>query len=247
MELVKVWKKHENYMKNTYGWGDKEWNQYKNHLTDILHQNTKIHQKHKEYMRQNYDWNNDKWKNYKNYMKQYSHDPEPIKLPTSMRSYGKVDSNLKNNDTKEIEELLSNPPKSWRKMFREEKISETPTIKEVLSLLNKTAGGAESFETEGSKSFPVPKDVKEAAMKGIRLSHKFDYPSYRGIGLARAIQLVTQQTVNERSLQRMRNFFVRNQRYTSYINFNNDTKPSRSYLAWLNWGGDPGYKWSSKF
>lgn len=153
------------------------------------------------------------------------------------------------NFSKEIEGYLKNPPNSWRKMFREQGIPETPTIKQVLSLLSKTAGGYESLETETSSSNPKTykptKAVRDAAMKGIRLSYKHNYPSYNGIGLARAIQLAVEPTVWKRTIERMSAFFGRNKRYENLSGFNNDTNPSKSYLAWLNWGGTPGRDWAN--
>ena len=151
------------------------------------------------------------------------------------------------SNKKEINKLLKNPPKSWRKLFRSEGISETPTITEVLSLLGITAGGNPSSEAADNESNPKdlkpPSKVREEAMKGVLLSHEFDYPSYRGIGLARGIQLATQPTIWKRSAERMNAFFGRNARYESLPDFGNDENPSKSYLAWLNWGGSSGRDW----
>ena len=132
-------------------------------------------------------------------------------------------------------------------MFLEEGLSETPTITQVLSLLEKTAGGSESFElatgVENPKNLVPPENVRKEAMKGVRLSHEFDYPSYRGIGLARAIQLATQPTIWETSAERMSAFFKRNIRYRNLEGFGDEQNPSKSYLAWLNWGGNSGLDW----
>ena len=103
------------------------------------------------------------------------------------------------SNKKEINKLLKDPPKSWRKMFIEEGISETPSISEVLSLLEETAGSNPSLErdtgTNNPKDLTPPDKVRSEAMKGIRLSYEFNYPSYKGIGLARAVQLATQPTI----------------------------------------------------
>jgi hypothetical protein len=82
--------------------------------------------------------------------------------------------------------------------------------------------------------------VRQEAMQGIRLSHENNYPSYKGIGLARAIQLATQEKIWKRSVERMQAFFKRNAR------FKNSKSPSKSYLSWLNWGGSSGQEWVSK-
>jgi hypothetical protein len=75
------------------------------------------------------------------------------------------------------------------------------------------------------------------------LSYENNYPSWKGIGLARAIQLATQDKIWERSRDRMSAFFSRNQYYKRQKGFGDDDSPSKSYLAWLNWGGDAGEKW----
>lgn len=157
-----------------------------------------------------------------------------------------VNSSIEQNK-REISKLLKDPPKSWRAMFLSEGISETPTIAQVLSLLEDTAGSNPSLERETSsvnpKTFIPPNSVRAEAMKGIQLSYDFNYPSYKGIGLARAIQLATQETVWERSLERMNAFFQRNKRYQELDGFGDDNNPSKSYMAWLNWGGTSGWNW----
>jgi len=151
---------------------------------------------------------------------------------------------------KEIEKYLSDPPRSWRKMFLEQKIPETPSISQVLSLLDRTAGENLSNERktsdENPKNFIPPNSVREEAMKGIRLSYEHNYPSYNGIGLARAIQLAIEPSIWKNSVDRMKAFFGRNSRYETLAGFNNDQNPSKSYLAYLNWGGISGKKWVEK-
>lgn len=132
-------------------------------------------------------------------------------------------------------------------MFISQGLTETPTITQVLSLLDKTAGSNPSNErstsTENPKDFQPPEKVRTEAMKGIQLSYEHNYPSYNGIGLARAIQLVIEPTIWKRSVERMSAFFKRNKRYEDMAGFNDDTNPSKSYLAYLNWGGKSGMKW----
>jgi len=147
---------------------------------------------------------------------------------------------------KEIQQLINTGPSSWRKMFKQQGLSETPKVKDVLeTLLEKTAGGQDAGP-RGEAKYRPPQAVRKEAMKGIRLSHQFNYPSYNGIGLTRAIQLVVMDKIWERSINRMYKFFTRNQRYKSYKGFGDDKNPSRSYLSWLVWGGDSGYEWSKK-
>ena len=160
-----------------------------------------------------------------------------------------VSSDLQKN-RKTIKDLLKDPPSSWKKLFKSEGISETPTIEEILSLLEETAGSNVSGERETSsenpKSLKPPAQVRKDAIKGVLLSHIHNYPSWKGIGLARAIQLATQDKIWKHSGERMAAFFKRNQYYKSQTGFGDDEKPSKSYLAWLNWGGDAGEEWMNK-
>jgi len=164
------------------------------------------------------------------------------------RAISSLTTNAKmDNTTSEITKMLKSPPSSWRKMFLQEGISETPTISQVLSLLDETAGSNISLERDTSsnnpKNFVPPESVRKEAMKGIRLSYENNYPSYKGIGLARAVQLATQPTIWLTSAERMNAFFKRNQRFES---LGSDSNPTKSYLAWLNWGGSSGRDWVNK-
>ncbi len=153
-----------------------------------------------------------------------------------------VNSKLEN----EIQSLIDNSPKSWKKLFISEGLGENPKVRKVLkTLLEKTAGGKDAGNT-GEFIYKVPQNVRTEAMKGIRLSHEHNYSSYNGIGLTRAIQLVIVEKIPERSAKRMYNFFNRNQRYKTYKGFNDDINPSRSYLSWLDWGGTSGNVWINK-
>ena len=135
-------------------------------------------------------------------------------------------------------------------MFIQEGISETPTINQVLSLLDETAGSNVSLERETSESNPKvyipPQSVRKEAFKGVELSYKNNYPSYKGIGLARGIQLATQDKIWKNSINRMNAFFKRNKRYETLRGFNDDENPSKSYLSWLVWGGSSGRDWAEK-
>lgn len=154
-------------------------------------------------------------------------------------------SPAKNRQT--IQELLKNPPKSWQKLFREEGLSANPSIEEILSMLDETAGSNPSGEMEtdsdNPKNLKPPAGVRKDAMKGVLLSYENNYPSWKGIGLARGVQLATQDQIWRRSADRMSAFFKRNQYYKDQTGFGDDANPSKSYLAWLNWAGDAGEKW----
>ena len=156
-----------------------------------------------------------------------------------------VDSNAFLSPTQEVQEYLNNPPSTWQKLFTSHGLPEHPTIDQVITtFLSKTAGGKNSHEEDTELVGDIPEQVREEALKGVRLSYTHNYPSYEGIGLARAIQLVTQDKIHSESKRRMCAFFSRNKRYQKMKGFGDDQRPSKSYLAWLNWGGDAGYDWA---
>ncbi len=156
-----------------------------------------------------------------------------------------VDSNAFLSPTQEVQEYLNKPPSTWQKLFASHGLPQHPTIDQVITtFLSKTAGGKDSHEEDSQLIGDIPEQVREEALKGIRLSYTNNYPSYEGIGLARAIQLVTQDKIHSESKRRMCAFFSRNKRYQKMKGFGDDQRPSKSYLAWLNWGGNAGYDWA---
>jgi hypothetical protein len=111
-----------------------------------------------------------------------------------------------------------------------------------MMLIGITAGGRESGDSPTGKN-RVPRDVKEAAMKGLRLSHANNYGAWNFIGIARAIELVLMPGVSDRTTERVHNYLFRHAKDKAGKNFGNDATPSRGYMAWLNWGGDPAVRW----
>lgn len=139
--------------------------------------------------------------------------------------------------------LLADAPPAWRSLFRRHGLGEKPSVAQVLTLLERTPSGA-SAGPKGKGTFAVPKNVSRAAWRGLVLAHKHNYASESGIGLARAFQLATKPTVPERTVRRMKAYFDRHTSDRDAANFGNDVRPSRGYIAWLNWGGDPGQRWA---
>lgn len=75
-------------------------------------------------------------------------------------------------------------------------------------------------------------NVQQAAKKGI------------GSGVQRAVNLKNQDTLSPSTVKRMKAFF---DRHSAYKKNHKKTKPySKSYISWLLWGGDPGYRWAKK-
>jgi len=71
-------------------------------------------------------------------------------------------------------------------------------------------------------------------------------PGGTAVGLARAHQLVKQETLSERTVLRMYSFFSRHEPDKQATGFNSGEEgyPSKGRVAWDLWGGDAGYSWS---
>lgn len=94
--------------------------------------------------------------------------------------------------------------------------------------------------------FTPPKGAKEAAKRGLELLKlkKAATP----VGIARARDLVNGKTLSPSTVKRMYSFFSRHEvdKESKAWKEQTPTNPSKGYIAWLLWGGDPGYAWARK-
>jgi len=152
----------------------------------------------------------------------------------------------------EIAQMLASMPSDWSRQYRNGAqqlnfaggavLPSKPRPEDVVALIGITAGGNLSRDSATGPN-KVPAAVREAAMKGLRLSHKNNYGAWNFIGIGRAVELAIMPSVSDETMKRMRNYFTRHLKDKNAANFGNDAKPSRGYMAWLNWGGDAGYEW----
>lgn len=177
------------------------------------------------------------------------------------RQRGSMSRDERADNEKRINELLSNPPRAWRKQLgiaRQEldnlnldAPSERPDANEIIeTVLELTAGSNKPGSSQwagprGEEDVEVPLSVAREAMKGIELSARENYGGFKFIGLARAIQLATRPKIWRRSVKRMRGYFSRHQSDQGAKGFRDDERPSDGWLAWLNWGGDSARAWLS--
>ena len=160
----------------------------------------------------------------------------------------------------EINQMLKNMPSDWKAQLnnnsqklrfaspaQQSGTPHAPDAHSVLRALNLNNRGELSSEVkpgqEPTSGNPVPEDVREAAMEGVRLSHRNNYGGYDFIGVARGIQLAISPNISDAALNRMRMYFDRKTKQDrlsdQYVN-----KNGKRYWSWLNWGGDPGARWS---
>jgi len=68
-----------------------------------------------------------------------------------------------------------------------------------------------------------------------------------GSGVQRAVNLKNRTQMSPSTVRRMKAFFDRHKK-NKEINPKHKDEPwkDRGYVAWLLWGGDPGYTWAQK-
>ena len=98
----------------------------------------------------------------------------------------------------------------------------------------------------------IPKGVKARAVQGKTLVG-MGFKGGEVLGIARATQLIQQDTISIDDLRVIRNWFARHviTSRPSYIEWKNNMRPiSKEYknkirgaIAWLLWGGDEGLSW----
>lgn len=145
-----------------------------------------------------------------------------------------------------IQQMINTAPKQWLDMFQHHGLGKKPTVDKLIDVVLDYTPTMRSSGAEGKAKYVPPKKVRKEAWKGLVLAHKHNWSSVSGIGLVRAMQLVVEPKIWERSVLRMKAYFSRHTIDKQGKNFGNDAKPSRGYIAWLAWGGDSGKAWSDK-
>jgi hypothetical protein len=98
---------------------------------------------------------------------------------------------------------------------------------------------------EEKKCFTPPEEVAEAAKKGLLLKEKFNRGGTE-VGWERAKQLKQRAPVSSSEIIKIANYFSRHEVDKKAKNFGNESNPSKGYIAWLLWGGEPGKKWAKE-
>lgn len=105
--------------------------------------------------------------------------------------------------------------------------------------------------------FRPPKSVSEAAEKGLEYRRKaggkgglsVSEANKEGIGsgVQRAVNLKNRDELSPSTVKRMKAFFDRHEKNKAISpEFKDSPWRDRGYVAWLIWGGDPGYAWAKK-
>lgn len=104
-------------------------------------------------------------------------------------------------------------------------------------------------------NFIPPMAVRRAATLGLKLRREAS-PSNKGglsvqqaadagvgSGVQRAVNLKNGDEMSPETIKRMYSFF---RRHSVFIPNHKKNPPNRSYISWLIWGGDPGFRWCKK-
>jgi hypothetical protein len=82
------------------------------------------------------------------------------------------------------------------------------------------------------------------ARRGLELRSKFGRGG-TSVGVARARDLANRKNLSPDTVARMYSFFSRHEVDKKGKDFNNPERPSNGKIAWLLWGGDSGFAWST--
>lgn len=95
--------------------------------------------------------------------------------------------------------------------------------------------------------FTPPLGVQDAAARGLELRRQYGRGG-TAVGVARAVQLASGRTVSPQTARRMLSYFQRHGVDLDALaaRRGHPRYPSAGIIAWLLWGGDPGYRWASK-
>jgi len=165
-----------------------------------------------------------------------------------------------NKNMARIQSMLDNMPRKWAKELEAARAEQRalgldvtpvkPSVDDIIeTVLEITAGERKPGTSQwagdrGREDVEVPPGVAEDAMYGLELAYKHDYPAWKFIGLARAMQLATRSKIWRRSRKRIRAYFSRHQKDKLSPGFGDDNNPSKGYLAHLVWGGNPAERWA---
>lgn len=97
------------------------------------------------------------------------------------------------------------------------------------------------------QTYKPTEGMKTAAQRGLDLRDKYNRGA-TAVGIARARDIVNDKNLPIETVARMYSFFKRHEVDKQAEGFRTGEPgyPSNGLIAWLVWGGDPGYSWSTR-
>jgi hypothetical protein len=95
--------------------------------------------------------------------------------------------------------------------------------------------------------FKPTEQMAQAAERGLRLRREYGRGGTE-VGVARARDISNRKNLSEDTVMRMYSFFSRHEVDKKAEGFKPGGKgfPSAGLIAWLLWGGDPGFAWAKR-
>ena len=177
-------------------------------------------------------------------------DPDDLHLEEEeMDEYGRPTDKIDEDEgegERSVELGADNNPKVTKMDF-------LPT--KVLKQIAKKKQLDEAAKKYSHINFKPTKSIAAAAARGLEyrkkaggkggLSGKQAKKQGIGSGVQRAVNLKNRDTMSPGTVKRMKSFFDRHQK-NKEIGKGKKPYEDRGYVAWLLWGGDPGYSWARK-
>lgn len=118
----------------------------------------------------------------------------------------------------------------------------------VYKKFNQTLNKTLSVFKESKKEidFQPTDGMVKAAQRGLDLRKEFGRGGTE-VGVARARDIVNRKNLSAQTVKRMYSFFSRHgAQKTKGWKPGEENYPSAQFIAWLLWGGDPGFSWATK-
>ena len=96
-----------------------------------------------------------------------------------------------------------------------------------------------------NNKFTPPKDVQEAAQKGLDL-HEKNPDASTDSGMHTADILANGKEVDYEMIKKIHSYLARHSVDKGAEGWGDDDKPSNGYVSWLLWGGDAAQKWTEE-
>ena len=96
-----------------------------------------------------------------------------------------------------------------------------------------------------AEGFVPPQPVRDAAQRGLDLRREHGRGG-TAVGIARARDLARGANISYDTIKRMNSFFARHEVDKKGKDWDNTERPSNGKIAWLLWGGDPGWAWAKR-
>lgn len=183
-------------------------------------------------------------------LNEIGHNEEATLLGKALNAYNKFQNIVRFGGDKEKRDMHMAEFETYlaelaEKLFYEpETFVASTTYKKFNQTLNKTL----AVFKEAKKDIDLkPTDgMVKAAQRGLDLRKEFGRGGTE-VGVARARDIVNRKNLSPQTVKRMYSFFSRHgaQKVKGWKP-GEEGYPSAQFIAWLLWGGDPGFSWATK-